>query len=112
MKIKVVLKLRQEVKVKVDIGTSDDIKIYYSGKFQDFTARYIIKRSLKLVIAKLKVKYFSSIEQKGEVKEELVSFTLRLFRRTTLFQLTIHLTFYQTTKYKTSPNSKHLQTTK
>ena len=36
-------KLRQEVKVKVDIVTSDDIKIYYTGKFQDFTARYIIK---------------------------------------------------------------------
>ena len=39
---KVVPKLRQEVKVKVDIVTSDDIKIYYTGKFQDFTARYII----------------------------------------------------------------------
>ena len=40
----VVPKLRQEVKVKVDIFTSDDIKIYYTGKFQDFTARYIINR--------------------------------------------------------------------
>ena len=40
MKKKVVPKLRQEV--KVDIVTSDDIKIYYTGKFQDFTARYII----------------------------------------------------------------------
>ena len=42
---KVVPKLRQEVKVKVkvDIVTSDNIKIYYTGKFQDFTARYIIK---------------------------------------------------------------------
>ena len=37
----VVPKLRQEV--KVDIVTSDDIKIYFTGKFQDFTARYIIK---------------------------------------------------------------------
>ena len=43
MKKKVVPKLRQEGKVKVDIVTSDDIKIYYTGKFQDFTARYIIK---------------------------------------------------------------------
>ena len=42
MKKKVVPKLRQEVKIKVDIATSDDIKIYYTGKFQDFTARYII----------------------------------------------------------------------
>ena len=42
MKKKVVPKLRQEVKVRVDIVTSDDIKIYYTGKFQDFTARYII----------------------------------------------------------------------
>ena len=43
MKRKVVPKLRQEMKVKVDIVASDDIKIYYTGKFQDFTARYIIK---------------------------------------------------------------------
>ena len=42
MKRKVVPKLRQEVKVNVDIVTSDDIIIYYTGKFQDFTARYII----------------------------------------------------------------------
>ena len=43
MKKKVVPKLQQEVKVKVDIVTSDDIKICYTGKIQDFTARYIIK---------------------------------------------------------------------
>ena len=43
MKKKVVPKLRQEVKIKVNIVTSDDIKIYYTGKFQDFTARYIIR---------------------------------------------------------------------
>ena len=42
---KVVPKLWQEVKVKVDIVTSDDIKIYYTGKFQDFTARYIVTSS-------------------------------------------------------------------
>ena len=41
-KKKVVPSSRQEVKVKVDIVSSDDIKIYYTGKFQDFTARYII----------------------------------------------------------------------
>ena len=40
MKKKAVPKLLQEV--KVDIVTIDDIKIYYTGKFQDFTARYII----------------------------------------------------------------------
>ena len=45
-KKKGVLKLRQEVKEKVDIVTSDDIKIYFTGKFQDFTARYIIKLDL------------------------------------------------------------------
>ena len=27
----------------MDIVSSDDIKIYYTGKFQDFTARYIMK---------------------------------------------------------------------
>ena len=44
MKKKVLPKLWQEVKKKkVDIVTSDDIKIYYTEKFQDFTARYIIK---------------------------------------------------------------------
>ena len=47
MKKKVVPKLRQEV--KVDIVTSDDIKIYYTWKFQDFTARYIIKGNIKLL---------------------------------------------------------------
>ena len=41
MKKKVVPKLRQEV--KVDIITCADIKIYFTGKFQDFTARYIIQ---------------------------------------------------------------------
>ena len=44
MKKKVFPTLLQEVKVKVDIVTSDDIKIYYTGKFQDFTARYVITR--------------------------------------------------------------------
>ena len=38
---KIVTKLRQEVKVNADIVNSDNIKIYYTGKFQDFTARYI-----------------------------------------------------------------------
>ena len=42
MKKKVVPTLRQEVKVKVDIVTSDDIIIYYTGEFQDFTDRNII----------------------------------------------------------------------
>ena len=46
MKNKVVPKLRQEVKVKIDIITSDDIKFYHTGKFQDFTARYIINLSI------------------------------------------------------------------
>ena len=50
MKKNVVPTLRQEVKVKVDIVTSDDIKIYYTGKFQDFTARYIIKYFINLLV--------------------------------------------------------------
>ena len=57
MKKKVVPTLRQEVKVKVDIITSDDIKIYYTGKFQDFTARYIINFNISLLII-----YLSAIE--------------------------------------------------
>ena len=48
-KKKVVPKLRQEVKVKFDIVTSDDIKIYYTGKFQDFTGRYRIKCEIALI---------------------------------------------------------------
>ena len=48
IKKKKVYKLRQEVKVKVDIVTSIDIRIYYTGKFQDFTARYIINFSTGL----------------------------------------------------------------
>ena len=43
-KKKIVPKLWQEVKVKVNIVASDDIKIYYTGKCQDFTARYIMNR--------------------------------------------------------------------
>ena len=46
---KVVPKLWQEVNVKVDIVTCDDIKIYYTGKFQDFTARYIIMTFIELL---------------------------------------------------------------
>ena len=46
MKKKVVPKLRQEVKPKVDIVISDVIKIYYTGKFQDCTARYIKNNNL------------------------------------------------------------------
>ena len=42
IKKKVVPKLWQEVKLKVDIVISDDIKIYYTWNFQDFTARYMI----------------------------------------------------------------------
>ena len=34
--------------MKVDIVTSDDITIYNTGKFQDFTARYTIKKRLLL----------------------------------------------------------------
>ena len=44
MRKKVVPKLRQEVILKVAIITSNDIKIYYTGKFQDFTARCIENR--------------------------------------------------------------------
>ena len=56
----VVPKLRQEVKVKLDIVTSDDIKIYYTGKFQGFTARYILKliNKLKNVILPMNVNHF------------------------------------------------------
>ena len=61
MKKKVVPKLRQEVKVKVDIVTSDDIKIYYTGKFQDFTARYIIKDRSSHVLCTLFVFFPLSI---------------------------------------------------
>ena len=45
---KVVPKLRQEVKVKIDIVTIDDIKIYYTGKLQNITARYILYEAINL----------------------------------------------------------------
>ena len=32
--------------MKVDIVTSDDIKIYYTENFQGVTARYIIKKNI------------------------------------------------------------------
>ena len=47
----VVPKLQQEVKVKADIVTSNDIKIYYTWKFQDFIARYIIKTATLLLVS-------------------------------------------------------------
>ena len=43
-------KLRQEAKVKVDIVTSDDIKIFYTEKFHDFTARYITNEKMFLTM--------------------------------------------------------------
>ena len=49
-KKEVVPKLRQELKVKVGIVTSDGMKIYYTRKFQEFTARSIIKKNIKLVL--------------------------------------------------------------
>ena len=52
---KVVPTLRQEVKVKVDIVTSDDIKIYYTWKFQDFTARYTI--NIQFMAKRIKLSY-------------------------------------------------------
>ena len=61
MKKKVVPKLRQEVRVKYDIVTSDDIKIYYTGKFQDFTARYIIKKIIKRVLKNILNRAFGEL---------------------------------------------------
>ena len=72
-KEKKVPKLRQEVKVKVDIVTSADIKIYYTGKFQDFTARIVIKPNYICPFTKqfpirtpLKKRPFENIMGKGE----------------------------------------------
>ena len=65
---KVVPKLRQEVKVKVDIVSSDDIKIYYTGNFQDFTARYIKNTftTKSRLLTRLEKKNFKNIVGKGE----------------------------------------------
>ena len=46
MKKKVGPKLWQEVQLKNDIVTSDDIKIYNTGKFQDFSASYVMKNQI------------------------------------------------------------------
>ena len=58
MKKKVVPTLRQAVKVKIDIVTSDVIKIYYTGKFQDFTAKYIINADKERMLVSKVVKYW------------------------------------------------------
>ena len=62
---KKVPKLRKEV--KFDIVTSDDIKIYYTWKFQDFTARYIIKYNSKLfqIYKTFAYNSFKGVEQKN-----------------------------------------------
>ena len=70
---KVVPKLRQEVKVKVDIVTSDDIKIYYTGKFQDFTARYMINLKHKCGVEK-KCKKVILFETKPAARHEVKLF--------------------------------------
>ena len=62
---KVLPKIRQEVKVKVDIVTSDDIKIYYTRKFQDFTARYIIKQLCHIILKFIR-RYISYSPYKSE----------------------------------------------
>ena len=74
MKKKVVPKLWQEV--KVDIVTSDDIKIYYTGKFQDFTARYIITKHKKFkhwFFSEHKIKNFLKVMRWPNVRTRLHS---------------------------------------
>ena len=73
------------MKIKVDRVSNDDIKVYHTGKFQDFTARYIVicyssivcagssKRKLILVqtegpVANLK----TSIPSKKQTPEKLL----------------------------------------
>ena len=68
---KLVSKLRQEVKVKVDIVTNDDIKIYYTGKFQDFTARHIMKKQYMLC-AKLWQKEVKWIATMHYTEQEII----------------------------------------
>ena len=66
-KKKVVPKLRQEVKSKVDIISSDDIKSYYTWKFQDLTAKFIIQflhRTRKNII----LYYTNSLKYKSRHK--------------------------------------------
>ena len=75
MKKKVVPKLRQEMKVKVDIVTSDDIKIYYTGKFQDFTN---LRADLSFVT--LTIHLCNGLNDKNLVKPRKTCFiTVKLF---------------------------------
>ena len=52
--------------MKVDIVTSDDIKFHYTGKFQDFTARYIMNLVLLLERS-------SDLSNSGEFKRHAAS---------------------------------------
>ena len=58
---------------EIDIFTSDDIKFYYTGKLQDFTARYIIKN---LYRNENKVRVTSSIYMRGLAQPIKTKFTL------------------------------------
>ena len=71
-KVQVVPKLRREAKIKVDIVTSDDIKIYYTGKFQDFTARYIIKVGSYLLVKDLR----RSVPSMLDLRKGIIGFIL------------------------------------
>ena len=90
MKKKVVPTLQQGVKAKIDMVTSDNIKIYYTGKFQDFTARYIINKTNKSVITKdvylkLRISLCSLSKEQSILSREIIqnaffSIIMPLFR--------------------------------
>ena len=86
--------------MKVDIVTGDDIKIYYTGKFQDFTARYIIIVNLynnfffsKATTTTTTTKMNPKIDCSSGLKEAYVFSDASTLSKTTNFRLYLTIEF-------------------
>ena len=99
-------KLRQEVKVKVDIVTSDDIKSYsyYTRKFQDFTARYV----MKCIFSELQ-RIYEGVKKSFPLKLRKIGNALQIGEIKTLLETTYVIIFLKKKlRSKTSALSQNL----
>ena len=74
------------MKVKVEIVASDDIKIYYTGKFQDFIARYITKKQATTICKYQDVEVNSTKAQKPDPRYKKNQKSVRTISRSLKYQ--------------------------